>query len=126
MFFENNPESLNRFKTFVNFNQRNTSESRTAQEDDYLISVAAMNADDHNLDFFESIGLTEKDYVIVTRYGGFEWEADWLDWHAQTYCWHIGEAEKMRIEMEKFDLLSVQNLVDIGYLNYLDSINKGI
>ena len=65
------------------------------QEDDELILVAYMNANDIDLDFFEEQGLhiqenplASKDFGLVARYGGSYWEVDWL-LSNETFAWHI-------------------------------------
>lgn len=65
------------------------------QEDDELILVAYMNANDIDLDFFEEQGLhiqenplASKDFGLVARYGGSYWEVDWL-LSNETFAWHV-------------------------------------
>ena len=61
-------------------------------QDDELFSIAAMNADEHHVDFLLEKGLSyennsSKDFVICSRYGGFYWTVDWVEGNSM-FIWH--------------------------------------
>ncbi len=70
-------------------------------------------------------GLTEKDCVLVTRYGGKGWEANWLEVCAHTYAWHIDVANKLDSIREELDTISVRDFMK-KYNSYLDYLEIGL
>lgn len=71
----------------------NDSNNRHSQDDE-LFSIAAMNADEYDIDALKSRGLefnseasSSNDYVICSRYGGFYWNVDWIEGNYM-FIWH--------------------------------------
>jgi hypothetical protein len=69
----------------------NDSNNRHSQDDE-LFSIAAMNADEYDIDTLVNKGLEFKndssnDFVICSRYGGFYWNVDWVEGNYM-FIWH--------------------------------------
>ena len=71
----------------------NDSNNRHSQDDE-LFSIAAMNADEYDIDALKSRGLefnseasSSNDFVIYSRYGGFYWNVDWIEGN-HMFIWH--------------------------------------
>jgi hypothetical protein len=65
------------------------------QEDALLFALAMMNSDEFNLDELIEKGLefneaenSSRDFVIYNRYGGAEWQVEWLNDNG-VFAWHI-------------------------------------
>jgi len=78
----------------------NDSNNRHSQDDE-LFSIAAMNADEYDIDTLVNKGLEFKndssnDFVICSRYGGFYWNVDWIEGNYM-FIWHK-KASQSRVE----------------------------
>ena len=80
----------NQFIQDFNINDSNNRHS----QDDELFSIAAMNADEYDIDALKSRGLefnseasSSNDFVIYSRYGGFYWNVDWIEGN-HMFIWH--------------------------------------
>ncbi|MDA7744606.1 hypothetical protein N8911_00760 [bacterium] len=76
----------------------NDSNNRHSQDDE-LFSIAAMNADEYDIDALKSRGLefnseasSSIDFVICSRYGGFYWNVDWIEGNYM-FIWHKRAAQ---------------------------------
>jgi len=78
----------------------NDSNNRHSQDDE-LFSIAAMNADEYDIDTLVNKGLEFKndssnDFVICSRYGGFYWNVDWVEGNYM-FIWHK-KASQSKVE----------------------------
>ena len=78
----------------------NDSNNRHSQDDE-LFSIAAMNADEYDIDTLVKKGLEFKtdssnDFVICSRYGGFYWNVDWVEGNYM-FIWHK-KASQSKVE----------------------------
>lgn len=62
------------------------SDGKMNTEDSFLYSISRMNPEEFDLDLLKKRGLdwgenskSSKDFNIITRYGGFSWESNWLE-----------------------------------------------
>ncbi|MBK7964045.1 MAG: hypothetical protein IPK10_01130 [Bacteroidetes bacterium] len=73
----------------------NFGEGSVNQEDDLLFSLAAMNVGDFQVELlvakglhFDSAAQCSTDFVVIERYGDFNWKYDGLV-HNNVFVWHI-------------------------------------
>ena len=105
-------------------------DEENGQEDNMLINLRSMNADDHDIEKLMQGGLSfdeenqhSDDFVIRPRYGGCLWEAPWLDdnrvyaWHKEDNPEHIKEA----IRKGEIPLRDISAMYDKG-LNPFEAI----
>ena len=104
------------------------------QEDDELFGVARMNADEFDIEKLIQGGLeyhedteNSNDFVIITRYDGALWQADWLD-NNGIFAWHskcIQEQKDRAIYIG--EIMTMQEVVDLGEkgVNVFQTIKTG-
>jgi hypothetical protein len=96
-------------------------EMEVNQEDDELFCVAASEL---GIDYLEREGLhynrpnnISTDFSSVDRYGGAEWEVDWLEYNS-SFAWHVHckpeQREKAKYIGEKATLDEVAEAFDRG------------
>lgn len=97
------------------------------QEDNFLISIPQMNPEEHAIlvSYLEKLGVSQSDYVILTRYGGLLWDIDWLQTKAD-FCWHVDEDSKIAPKAQVLDNLSVNEILEIygSLIGFLDFLNE--
>lgn len=86
------------------------------QEDDELFSIGRMNADELNLDKLISKGLsyddtthTSQDFTIIYRYGGSEWDVNWLE-HDALFAWHIDTSEELKAKVDSIGKMYAEDI----------------
>jgi hypothetical protein len=86
------------------------------QEDNELISVAAWNLEEFDIDFLLQYGLhfnpQEKrsdDFVIYARYHGLMWETNWLKENG-VYVWHIDCDKNLVKQAKKISALTREEI----------------
>ncbi|MCB9202186.1 MAG: hypothetical protein H6604_03935 [Flavobacteriales bacterium] len=84
--------------------------SKLDQEDKYLLSFARMNPTEFDLDLLTDLGLTQKDFVITSRYGGKLFDANWLNIYSD-YCWHELQNEKIEPKIKELEHISVDEFL---------------
>ncbi len=95
------------------------------QEDDELISLAAMNMDEFEIDALTARGLafdSDKqysiDFVAISRYGGALWEAEWLNCN-ETFAWHVNCDPNQKSRAKEISEEMTMDVIE-------DLMNKGI
>ena len=74
----------------------NFGSSERDQEDEHILSVAAMNPDEHDESPLEVAKIKREHYAYVYRYGGIEGEVSWLKADTScSFCWH--EADDLHL-----------------------------
>ena len=83
------------------------------QEDDELFSITKMNRDEFDIEHLVLNGLsyseTSDDFVILTRYGGRCWDAEWLE-DDKVFAWHKNCLPEL---VAKAKVISNKNYIDI-------------
>lgn len=93
------------------------------QEDNELFSLSAMNPQEFDIQALLSKGLEfdfnrqySKDFVIVSRYDGKLWSADWLN-NNGVFAWHkecSQEQINKAIELSKLSMDEISKLFEVG------------
>jgi hypothetical protein len=102
----------------------NIVDSYVHQEDDELISLAAMNMDEFEIEVLTARGLAfdsdkqySSDFIAISRYGGALWEAAWLNCN-ETFAWHVNCDPKQKARAkeisEEMTMDVIKDLMDKG------------
>jgi hypothetical protein len=86
------------------------------QEDDELVSIAAWNSDEFDIDILVQYGLHFKpqeqrsdDFVIYSRFHGLLWEAIWLKENG-VYAWHMDCDENLVKQAKKISAITREEI----------------
>lgn len=93
------------------------------QEDDELVSICRLNPEEFDIEELITRGISfdhqkvvSDDFVIVTRYKGMLWRADWLQTN-NIFCWHEScniETIQKANDCSNLTMDQVQNMMNSG------------